>query len=52
MKKRSTGLKVTAGIRAGGFTYNHNSTALKIRSGIKAGRGIFVKNHNRTVDSL
>jgi hypothetical protein len=41
--KSSSGLKVTAGIKAGGFAPNHTGSGLKVRAGVKAGG--FAPNH-------
>jgi hypothetical protein len=43
--KTSSGLKVKAGITAGGVHLNHSRSALKVKAGIKAG-GIKL-NHSR-----
>ena len=44
--KSSSGLKVNAGIKAGGFAPNHTSSGLKVKAGIKAGgAGIWQNNH-------
>jgi hypothetical protein len=45
------GLKVKAGIKAGGFKINHTREALRVRSGLRAGTQIFCKNHNRLLAS-
>lgn len=45
--KKNTGIKVTAGVKAGGFDRpNHNRAGLKIRGGLKAGTMIQLANHN------
>ena len=50
---KTSGLKVTAGVKAGGLGWNnHNRTGIKIKAGIKAGSMIAVKNHNRRVLSV
>ena len=42
-----TGLKVKAGIKAGGFTpTNHNRSGLKVKTAVRAG-GFTPTNHNR-----
>ena len=49
MKTSSTknaGLKINAGIRAGGLPANHNRNGLKVRTAIKAGEVIFQGNHS------
>lgn len=42
------GLKVKAGVKAGGFTRNHNRTAsvIRVRTGLRGGTAIFCKNHS------
>ena len=40
------GLKVKAGIKAGGLPNNHNRIGLKVRAGIRAGELIFCGNHS------
>ena len=49
MKTETKALKVTTGIKAGGFGGNHNRKmrGLTVKSGIKAGDGILHANHNR-----
>jgi hypothetical protein len=44
-----TGMKVTAGIKAGALSVNHarKLRGIKVSSGIKAGEGIQTYNHNR-----
>jgi hypothetical protein len=45
----SKGLKVKAGVKAGGLSIaNHNRAGLKVRAGVKAG-GLSIANHNRAV---
>ena len=44
--KSSSGIKVTAGIKAGGFNFNHTRSGLRVKAGIKAGGGgIWQSNH-------
>jgi hypothetical protein len=43
------GLKVKAGLKAGGFRSNHNSRPIRVRSGLKAGAEIYCRNHSRFV---
>jgi hypothetical protein len=44
---KTSGLKVTANVKAGGLpARNHNQAALRVKSGIKAGPMIAVRNHN------
>jgi hypothetical protein len=46
--KTQTGIKVVAGIKAGGFgNLNRNRKALAVKTGIKAGEGIPFANHSR-----
>jgi hypothetical protein len=46
--KTQTGIKVVAGIKAGGLPYcNRNRKALAVKTGIKAGEGIVYVNHSR-----
>ena len=50
---KNSGIKVTTGVKAAGWTpypmngSNHNRSALKIKTGIKAGTTIQLANHNR-----
>ena len=46
--KSSSGIKVKAGVKAGGmWTINHSHSGLKVRTGIKAaGGGIWQNNHS------
>ena len=46
--KNNTGIKVTAGVKAGGFTagMNHSRSGLKVRSAIKGGGFTAGMNHN------
>ena len=44
MKKSKGGIKVSAGVKAGGMKMQHNR-GIKVRTGVKAG-GMF-RNHNR-----
>jgi hypothetical protein len=50
---KNTGIKVTAGVKAGGLQGfnggNHNRSALRVKAGIKAGTAIQLANHNRRV---
>ena len=48
MKKttKNTGIKVTTGVKVGGFAPNHARAGLKVKSAIKAG-GTFTPNHSR-----
>jgi hypothetical protein len=41
-----SGLKVKAGVKAGGLSFNHNRSALKVRSNVRGGTMMLVKNHN------
>jgi hypothetical protein len=57
--KKNSGIKVTAGVKAGGFgpggtngPGNHNRSALRIKAGIKAGTVIQLANHNRRLLAL
>jgi hypothetical protein len=46
------GIKVTAGIKAGGIPMpgcNHNTSMIKVRSGIKGGQTTILPNHNTSV---
>jgi len=43
--KKQMGLKVSTGVKAGGFSMNHNRAGLKVRASVKAG-GLSM-NHNR-----
>jgi hypothetical protein len=45
--KNSAGIKVSAGIKAGGVSPNHNRRGLAVKSNVKAGDGIVASNHNR-----
>jgi hypothetical protein len=49
ISKKTAGIKVTATIKAGGFSLNHSrrSVSLSVKSGIKAGDGIYQANHTR-----
>ena len=55
---KNTGIKVTAGVKAGGIVPNgqaagnHNRNGLKIKSGIKAGAPVHQSNHNRCLLTL
>ena len=42
----NSGLKVKAGVKAGGLNMNHTRGALKVRAGVKAG-GLWTINHSR-----
>jgi hypothetical protein len=44
----TAGIKVKAGVKAGGLTYNHNrvAAAVRVSSGVRAGACIFLKNHS------
>jgi hypothetical protein len=46
---KTTGIKVTTGIKAGSFTANHNlgTCGVRVRSGVRAGSAMFSRNHNR-----
>jgi hypothetical protein len=46
MKKSNGGIKVSAGVKAGGTWHQHNR-GIKVWTGVKAG-GMF-RNHNRRV---
>ena len=56
MKKttKNSGIKVNAGVKAGGFPLNSNHTrkGLKVAAGLKAGSLIQAYNHNRNWMSL
>jgi hypothetical protein len=47
------GLKVKAGLKAGGLRVNHSrpAAAIRVKSSIKAGDGIFLKNHSSAIFS-
>ena len=46
--KNQAGVKVVAGVKAGGFAVvNANRKLLSVKSGIKAGEGILAANHSR-----
>jgi hypothetical protein len=47
--KKNTGIKVTAGVKAGGVGGNHTRTGLRIKAGIKAG---YICKHNHNTVSL
>jgi hypothetical protein len=49
-----TGIKVVAGIKAGGLQFNHNRSVvvIRVRSNVKAGAGIQLKNHSRRLLAL
>ena len=51
---KNTGIKVTTGLKAGGFIPgpNHNRVGLKVAAGIKAGSMIHAYNHNRRLITL
>jgi hypothetical protein len=44
--KATTGIKVNAGIKAGGLCVNHNPTAIRVKSSVRAGSGMFCRNHS------
>jgi hypothetical protein len=47
---KNTGIKVTAGVKAGGVPYmNHSQTGLKVKSGLRGGAPILYRNHNSRV---
>ena len=51
--KKNTGIKVTAGVKAGGFNIpNHSRNGLKVTTGVKAGTMIQLANHNRRLFAL
>ena len=39
------GLKVKAGIKAGGLNRNHSRPVIRVRTGLKGGASIYVSNH-------
>jgi hypothetical protein len=45
--KNQVGVKVNAGVKAGGFALNHSRKVLAVKSGLKAGDGILLGNHSR-----
>ena len=45
---KNTGIKVNAGVKAGGFNGNHIRAGLKVTSSVKAG-GNWSRNHNLAV---
>jgi len=53
---KNTGIKVNAGVKAGGVgpfsAGNHNRTALRVKAGIKAGTVIQLANHSRRLLAL
>jgi hypothetical protein len=56
MKKttKNTGIKVTTGVKAGGWSsnMNHTTRGLKITSGLKAGAQIYARNHAGTLATI
>jgi hypothetical protein len=42
---KNTGIKVTAGVKAGGIQGNHSRSGLRVKAGIKAGY-VCKQNHN------
>jgi hypothetical protein len=49
ISKNQAGVKVTAGVKAGGFVGagNHNRRGLAVKTSVKAGGSIICANHNR-----
>ena len=43
---KNTGIKVTAGVKAGGMNTNHSGSGLKVKAGIKAGATELKPNHS------
>jgi hypothetical protein len=44
---KTSGIKVTANVKAGGLTWNHTRAGLKVRVGLKAGTTLPMRpNHN------
>ena len=50
--KKSTGIKVAAGVKAAGLNGNHNFSGLKVRTGVKAGTTELKPNHSARLLSL
>ena len=48
---KAQGLKVKAGLKAGGMRLNHNRSGIRVKAGLKAGIGILRENHSRQVIS-
>ena len=44
---KQTVVKVATGVKAGGFSANHNRRSLTVKSGVKAGEGILAGNNSR-----
>jgi hypothetical protein len=51
---KNAGIKVTTGVKAGGWSsnLNHSSRGLKVSTGLKAGAQIYARNHSMTFVSI
>jgi len=46
---KTTGLKVKAGVKAGGLNFNHSRPAIRVSTAIKCGACIYLRNHSRAL---